>query len=157
MDYQIREIRKSEYPILSDFLYEAIFIPEGMNRPPKSIINQPELQVYTADFGKTDDYCLVAETKEKVVGAVWARNMDDYGHIDDATPSLSISIYKEYRHSGIGTALMEAMLRLLRENGYRQVSLSVQKENYAVGMYKKAGFQVVCENQDEYIMVCRLQ
>ncbi len=156
MDYQIREIRKSEYPILSDFLYEAIFIPEGMNRPPKSIINRPELQVYTADFGKPDDYCLVAETKEKVVGAVWARIMDDYGHIDDTTPSLSISIYKEYRHSGIGTALMEAMLRLLRENGYRQVSLSVQKENYAVSMYKKAGFQVVRENQDEYIMVCRL-
>ena len=70
MDYQIREIKKSEYPILSNFLYEAIFIPEGMNHPPKSIINQPELQVYTADFGKTDDYCLVAETKEKVVGAV---------------------------------------------------------------------------------------
>lgn len=157
MDYQIREIRKNEYPILSDFLYEAIFIPEGMNRPPKSIINRPELQVYTADFGKPDDYCLVAETKEKVVGAVWARIMDDYGHIDDTTPSLSISLYKEYRHSGIGTALMEAMLRLLRENGYRQVSLSVQKENYAVGMYKKAGFQIVRENQDEYIMVCRLQ
>lgn len=156
MDYQIREIRKSEYSILSNFLYEAIFIPEGMNRPPKSIINRPELQVYTADFGKPDDYCLVAETKEKVVGAVWARIMDDYGHIDDTTPSLSISIYKEYRHSGIGTALMEAMLRLLRENGYRQVSLSVQKENYAVSMYKKAGFQVVRENQDEYIMVCRL-
>lgn len=156
MDYQIREIRKSEYPILSNFLYEAIFIPEGMNRPPKSIINRPELKVYTADFGKPDDYCLVAETKEKVVGAVWARIMDDYGHIDDTTPSLSISLYKEYRHSGIGTALMEAMLRLLRENGYRQVSLSVQKENYAVGMYKKAGFQVVRENQDEYIMVCRL-
>ena len=156
MDYQIREIRKSEYPILSNFLYEAIFIPEGMNRPPKSIINRPELQVYTADFGKPDDYCLVAETKEKVVGAVWARIMDDYGHIDDTTPSLSISLYKEYRNSGIGTALMEAMLRLLRENGYRQVSLSVQKENYAVGMYKKAGFQVVRENQDEYIMVCRL-
>lgn len=26
MDYKIREIRKNEYPILSDFLYEAIFI-----------------------------------------------------------------------------------------------------------------------------------
>ena len=157
MDYQIREIKKSEYPILSDFLYEAIFIPEGMNRPPKSIINRPELQVYTADFGKADDYCLVAETKEKVVGAVWARIMDDYGHIDDVTPSLSISLYKEYRHSGIGTALMEAMLRLLRENGYRQVSLSVQKENYAVGMYKKAEYQVVREDQDEYIMVCQMK
>ncbi len=37
MDYQIREIRESEYPILSDFLYEAIFIPKGTEKPPKSI------------------------------------------------------------------------------------------------------------------------
>ena len=43
MDHQIREIRESEYSILSDFLYEAIFIPEGMKKLPKSIIEQPEL------------------------------------------------------------------------------------------------------------------
>lgn len=59
MDYQIREIRGSEYPLLSDFLYEAIFDPEGMEKPPKSIIRQPELQVYIADFGKADDWCFV--------------------------------------------------------------------------------------------------
>ena len=29
MDYIIREIKEEEYPILSDFLYEAIFIPDG--------------------------------------------------------------------------------------------------------------------------------
>ncbi len=34
---------------------------------------------------------------------------------------------------GIGTALMEAMLQLLKEKGYKQTSLSVQKANYAVG------------------------
>lgn len=55
MDYKIREIRKNEYPILSDFLYEAIFIPEGMDKPPKSFIEQPELQIYIEDFGKEDD------------------------------------------------------------------------------------------------------
>ena len=38
MYYQIRKIRENEYPILSDFLYEAIFIPEGMDKPAKSII-----------------------------------------------------------------------------------------------------------------------
>lgn len=58
MNYKIREIRESEYPILADFLYEAIFIPEGMEKPPKSIIEQPELQVYITDFGKADDWCL---------------------------------------------------------------------------------------------------
>lgn len=156
MDYRIREIKESEYSILPDFLYEAIFIPEGTETPPKSIIEQPELQVYIADFGKSDDWCLVAEIKEKIVGAVWVRIMNDYGHIDDETPSFAISLYEEYRHLGLGTALMEEMLQFLKDKGYKQTSLSVQKANYAVNMYRKVGFEVVKENEEEYIMVCQL-
>ena len=157
MDYKIREIKESEYPVLSDFLYEAIFIPEEMEKLPKSIVEQPELQVYIADFGKADDWCLVAEVKEKIVGAVWVRIMNDYGHIDDETPSLAISLYEEYRHFGLGTALMKEMLRFLKNKGYKQTSLSVQKANYAVNMYRKVGVQVIKENEEEYIMVCQLQ
>jgi ribosomal protein S18 acetylase RimI-like enzyme len=156
MDYKIREIRKNEYSILFDFLYEAIFITEGMDKPPKSIIEQPELQVYIKDFGKADDWCFVVEIKEKIVGAVWVRIMNDYGHIDDETPSFAMSLYEEYRNLGIGTALMGAMLQFLREKGYKQASLSVQKANYAVRMYQKVGFEVIDENEEEYIMVYRL-
>ena len=156
MDYKIREIRKNEYPILSDFLYEAIFIPEGMDKPPKSIIEQPELQVYIEDFGKEDDWCLVAEVKGKIVGAVWVRIMDDYGHIDDETPSFAISLHEEYRNLGIGTALMRDMLEFLKNKDYKRTSLSVQKANYAVRMYQKVGFEVIDENEEEYIMVCQL-
>ena len=156
MDYQIRKIRENEYSILSDFLYYAIYIPEEIEKPPKSIIEQPELQVYIADFGKADDWCLVAEVKEKIVGAVWVRIMNDYGHIDDKTPSLAISLYEEYRNLGLGTALMKTMLQVLKNKGYTQISLSVQKANYAVNMYRKLGFEAVKENEEEYIMVCRL-
>ena len=156
MDYRIREIRENEYYVLSEFLYEAIFIPVGMEKPPKAIIEQPELQVYIADFGKSDDWCLVAEVKEKIVGAVWVRVMDDYGHIDDETPSFAMSLYEEYRNMGIGTALMRDMLEFLKNKGYRRTSLSVQRVNYAVRMYQKVGFEVIDENEEEYIMVCRL-
>ena len=156
MDYRIREIRENEYYVLSEFLYEAIFISVGMEKPPKAIIEQPELQVYIADFGKSDDWCLVAEVKEKIVGAVWVRVMDDYGHIDDETPSFAMSLYEEYRNMGIGTALMRDMLEFLKNKGYKQTSLSVQKANYAARMYQKVGFEVIDENEEEYIMVCRL-
>ena len=132
MDYRIREIRENEYYVLSEFLYEAIFIPVGMEKPPKAIIEQPELQVYIADFGKSDDWCLVAEVKEKIVGAVWVRIMNDYGHIDDETPSFAISLYEEYRNMGIGTVLMRDMLEFLKNKGYKQTSLSVQKANEGV-------------------------
>ena len=156
MDYKIREIKENEYPVLPDFLYEAIVIPEGAEKPPKPIVEQPELQTSIADFGKADDWCFVAEVKERIVGAVWVRIMNDYGHIDDETPSLAISLHEEYRRLGLGTALMDAMLQFLRAKEYKQVSLSVQKANYAVHMYRKAGFAVVKENEGEYIMVCRL-
>lgn len=158
MNYTIREINAAEYPLLEDFLYEAIFIPQGVEPPPKSIINNDELQVYIRDFGKSlHDRCLAAEADGKVVGAVWVRIMEDYGHVDNETPSFAISLYKEYRGRGIGTALMVKMLELLRESGYKKASLAVQKENYAVKMYKKVGFEVVGENAEEYIMVCNLR
>lgn len=154
----IREIRPEEIPLLNDFLYEAIFIPEGVPAPPRSIIENENLQVYVRDFRtKADDRCLVAEVDGKVIGAIWTRVMNDYGHIADGIPSLAISLYKDYRHQGIGTELLREMLQLLRRVGYPQVSLSVQKANYAFRMYLKAGFKVLKETEEEYLMVCTIQ
>ena len=128
-----------------------------MDAPPKEIINIPELQVYVRDFGKREgDICFVVETEEKIVGAVWVRIMDDYGHVEDGVPSFAISLYKQYRGHGIGTAMMKRMLEELKARGYEKTSLAVQKANYAVKMYKNVGFEIVDENEEEYIMVCVL-
>jgi len=78
--------------------------------------------------------------------------MNDYGHIADDTPSFAISLYKAFRSLGIGTALMQRMLSELEIRGYKQASLSVQKINYAVNLYKKVGFEIIEENEEEYIM-----
>ena len=157
MNYQIRPIQPAEIPVLSDFLYEAIFIPEGVEAPPRSIIEDESLQIYIRDFGKfPDDRCLVAESDGRIVGAIWSRIVDDYGHIDDQTPSIAISLYKEYRNKGIGSQLLQQMLDLLRKDGYKSVSLSVQKANYALRMYQKAGFQILSQDAEEAIMLCPL-
>ena len=154
MDYRIREIKETEIPCLNDFLYEAIFVPEGVEAPPKSIVHAPELQVYVENFGEREhDRALVAEVYGKVVGAVWVRIMKDYGHVDDETPSFAISLYKEYRGFGIGTEMMRRMLAILKSSGYEKASLAVQKANYAVKMYRNVGFEIVDENEEEYIMV----
>ena len=153
----IREMLRTEYPLLECFLYEAIFIPNGVEPPSKSIIYRPELQVYISNFGASKhDIAFVADIDGKIVGAVWVRIMNDYGHIDDNTPSFAISLYKEYREKGIGTALMKEMLTTLKERGYKQASLSVQKENYAAKMYQKLGFQIIDENEEEYLMLRKL-
>ena len=90
------------------------------------------------------------------MGAVWVRIMDDYGHVDDETPSFAISLLKEYRNYGIGTELMKRMISELKKQGYKRASLSVQKINYAFRMYSKLGFVIIDENDEEYIMICKL-
>lgn len=154
MDYIIREMKKFEFPLLSDFLYEAVFVPKGRKPPSKTIIATPELQIYIDRFGELkDDNALVACIDGKIVGAVWVRIMNDYGHIDNETPSFAISLFKEYRNMGIGTELMKTMLALLKNKGYTQASLAVQKTNYATKMYQDVGFKIVHETDKEYIMI----
>ncbi len=152
---ELRELRENEYDLLKIFLYEAIFIPEGVEPPSRDIVEQPDLKLYYEGFGSCEaDYCIVADDDGKVVGAVWTRIMNDYGHVDDDTPSFAISLFKEYRGKGIGTELMKKMLGLLKQKGYKRASLAVQKANYAVKMYEKVGFRTIDENSEEYIMVC---
>ena len=153
-----RELKPSEYDLLKEFLYEAIYIPEGVDPPDRDIVKQPELALYYEDFGADmTDHCIVAEDSDKVIGAVWTRIMNDYGHVDDETPSFAISIIQDYHGKGIGTQLMKLMLLHLKDYGFERASLSVQKANYAVRMYENVGFKVIDENMEEYIMICDLQ
>ena len=144
-DCVIRKIKMHEIPILSDFLYEAIFQRDENNLCPREIICRPELKIFIDDFGKPDDFCFVAEIDGKIIGAVWTRilcgNIKGFGNIDEYTPEFAISLYKEYRNKGIGTELMRNMLQLLKNKGYRRTSLAVQKDNYAIKMYEKVGFK----------------
>ncbi len=157
MSAVIRRLRSGETDLLKSFLYEAIFVPPGMEPPDMSIVELPELRVYYEDFGSgRADHCLIAEEDGEPVGAVWSRVMDDYGHVDDDTPSLAIAVREGHRGKGIGTRLMRELLALLKEEGFRQVSLSVQKANPAKRLYERLGFTTVSENDEEAIMVRKL-
>lgn len=67
-----------------------------------------------------------------------------------------LCLFSKYRGQGIGTLLLQQLLLVEKSFGYSKISLSVQKNNYAVKMYKKAGFLVVDENSEEYIMTINL-
>lgn len=154
----IRKLLPAEYSVLRTFLYHAIFLPDGVTPPPFEIVEQPELQVYTRDFGAgVWDTAFCAETNGRIVGAAWARIMDDYGHLDDETPSIAISLLPDYRGMGLGTKLLDALLTDLRLRGCKAVSLSVQQENPAVRLYRRTGFQTVAERGEEYLMRCQLR
>ena len=56
----------------------------------------------------------------------------------------------------VGTALLKKLISTLKSKGYARISLSVQKDNYAVKMYQKVGFTILKEVDEEYIMVIAL-
>lgn len=158
---RIRKIRKNEIGVLEDMLYEAIYQPDENNPIPRSVLQVPEVNAYIKDFGsRKDDYCFVADANGKIVGAVWVRiisgEIKGYGNVDDNTPEFSISLFKEYRNRGIGTRLMYEMIEHLKENGYKQASLSVQNANYAVKLYQKVGFKIINDENEDYLMVLKL-
>ncbi len=151
--YLIRNLQPAEYPLLADFLYMAIVVPPGQPPPPRDILTLPEMRVYIQGFGEGGaDRAMTAEVEGRLVGAAWARIVEDYGHVDDDTPSLAVAVEAPYRGQGIGGALLRALLDQLAQAGYRRASLSVQKENPAVALYRRLGFQTLRETESEYTM-----
>lgn len=159
-DIRIRPLSQNEYPLLGGFLYDAIFVPEGSGPLPEDVILRPELAVYIQDFGNADDICLAAESEGKVLGAVWTRIMagerKGYGTVDESIPELTISVKREFRNQGIGKKLMMEITGVLKERGYKGVSLSVDKANYALRMYEALGFRVIEEGKDDCLMILEL-
>ena len=152
-------MQTSDYSCLPEFLYQAIFIPKGVEPLPRSIINDPQIFAYIKDFNtQIGDLGVVAEHNGQIVGAAWTRIIPAYGHINAETPELAISILPEFRGYGIGSKLMKKLFEVLRANGYAQTSLSVQKDNPAVRLYKRLGYRIMEEKLDhmgneDYIMI----
>jgi ribosomal protein S18 acetylase RimI-like enzyme len=161
-DLIIREIQKEDYPILEEFLYNAVFVPPGAEPFPRKIIFEPEIFVYIKDFGEKNDCGIVAEQNGQIIGAAWTRIIPAYGHIDDETPELAISVLPTFRGRGIGSKIMQSLFDLLRELGYRRTSLSVQKENPAVRFYERLGYEITGErldraNHEDFLMIKYLE
>jgi len=158
MPVAIREITPADYPLLEDFLYNAIYIPPGEEWPPPEIIFEPEIYIYIKDFGGKDDCGVVAAHDGNVVGMAWTRVIPAYGHIDDDTPELAISVLAEHRGQGVGAKMMVRLFELLIKRGYQRTSLSVQKDNPAVRFYQRLGYEITGEKPDhagheDYIMI----
>ena len=140
----IREIKERELIPLESFMYDAIFIPEGEERPSRDVLKFPEISRYFENFGRQGDYCLIAESDNKIIGTVWTRLFSEenrsYGFIDTSTPELAMSVTYQYRNKGIGKYLLSEMLKLIESKGYKQISLSVDTDNFAYEIYKKFGF-----------------
>lgn len=160
MPQEFREITSNDYSFLKEMLYEAIFIPEGIEACDRSIVDLPEISKYISNWGRQGDFGLILSFDDSMAGAIWGRlfpvNDRGYGFIDSYSPELSMAIKNEYRNKGLGTKLLTEFLRIACEKGYCSISLSVDKRNQAFRFYKKNGFRVVSESGNSSTMMIRL-
>ncbi|MBN2272948.1 MAG: GNAT family N-acetyltransferase [Bacteroidales bacterium] len=154
-----RLLHSNETWFLKEMLWEAIFIPEETKQKlTKSILDQPDLRKYYAGWGRTGDVAIVAVQPEtgKPAGCAWGRLFpaDDkgYGFIDEITPELSIAVDPVFRGQGIGTKLLQKLIKEYGKKGYLRLSLSVNKENPSLSLYYRSGFKIYAEKEDSIVM-----
>ena len=149
MPMEIREIEPGERDFLFNVLYEASYIPEGMEPPPKSFFHEPAISRYVENFGRQGDVAFVLVDRGKLVGGIWSRlfskDSPGYGFVDESTPEIGMAVFDGYRGRGFGTQLMHRMIESLTEDGVRAVSLSVDRRNPAMRLYERFGFEVLSE------------
>ncbi len=157
-DYIIRKAEKHDIPAV--IRINRLTLPE----------NYPEWFFYE-HLEKWGEAFYVAVVGSEVVGYVMSRvehgisvfnsfKLVRKGHI------VSIAVLPEHRRKGIGTALMKAALKSLRETyGCDEVYLEVRVSNIpAIRMYERLGFKKVkivpmyyLDGEDAYIMAVNLR
>jgi ribosomal protein S18 acetylase RimI-like enzyme len=156
MAVRYKKIESVDYPFLREMLYEAIFVPEGEEPFPTSIVDLPEISKYIDNWDENLDFGFIVLHHDKPVGAIWCRLFSEehkgYGFVDKDIPEVSMALKKEYQNRGLGSELMVQTFTLAKEKDYKYLSLSVDKRNRAFEFYKRMGFKIVDEVGTAYTM-----
>ena len=106
----------------------------------------PQLRRYFVGMGRPGDAGVVAvNAGGDRLGVAWYRLFSaeepGLGFIAVDVPELAIGVVAEERGKGIGGALLDALLALAREQGFRALSLAVDRQNPARRLYERKGFR----------------
>ena len=153
----IRPGGPQDVPFMRDMLRHAYYW--RVDRVSES--GEPPVQRYVERWGRPGDTALIAIQDFQPVGAAWYRLFKSenagYGFVDEETPELSIAIVPSKRGSGLGSELLDALLDRARADGYESISLSVEKESPAVGLYERYGFERLGEDDGGVTMRAGLE
>ena len=122
-------------------------------------MSRPELAHYVTGWPRPGDLGIVAE-EEHPVGAAWVRSFPaadpGYGFVDAATPELAMAVAPAWRRRGVGAAPLPALLAAARDGGLAALSLSVEPDNPARGLYERFGFSPVDRTNGSLTLLLRL-
>ena len=141
-------------------LYLSLYVPEGGCRFDRDILNDPNIARYAVDWGRDGDTGLVADAMDgQALGAVWLRLFSEeekgFGYVDRSTPELGIAVLPDHRGKGIGMHLLTQLIENIIDD-YPRISLSVSRDNPAVRLYRRLGFEIVDQTETAVTMVKRI-
>jgi ribosomal protein S18 acetylase RimI-like enzyme len=120
--------------------------PGTPRRTVAEVMAVPDLAHYVSGWLRPGDAGFVAEDGGPV-GAAWWRFLPaedpGFGFVDATIPEVAIGVAAGHRGRGTGALLLGALVRQAGREGLPGLSLSVETDNPAVGLYRRFGFQVV--------------
>ena len=141
-------------PFLRDMLHHAYYWREADPQAAEPVSR------YVANWGRRGDTAMIAIENYLRAGAAWyrlfTREEPGFAFLDESTPEVSIAVVPSKRGKGIGSALLDALLDRARRDGFRALSLSVERDNPSVALYERHGFERVREDGNTVVMRAEL-
>lgn len=156
---EFRPLVPADQPRIWHWLHVALWDPPPAGLRPPEILQHPHVRIYAEDWGRPGDVGVVAQVDGVDAGACWSRLLPkDVGlaYVDEHTPQLGIALDAPFQHRGFGAPLMRAALAAAREQGYKQVALTVHPENPAIRVYERCGFRTIGQRNTYHHMLAVL-
>jgi len=149
----------NDLSFLKKMLFEASYWRQNISKPDfEQDLQRADLKYLLEDWGRKGDTGIIAEDNHNnPIGAAWYRfwteEKHSYGYINESIPELTLAVSEEWRGKGVGRELIKRLITEAKNQNLTKVSLSVEKENFAVNLYQKVGFKVYIDNPGDYTML----
>lgn len=149
MRWATRPAEAADAPFLVSMLVEAAnWSPDRPRRSAEETLADRQVTHYLDGWPRADDFGVIAiDEFAAAIGACWARCLpsDDpgYGYVASDVPEIGVAVAAQSRRLGVGRVLLRAVAEEGRRTGVRRLSLSVERTNPAIHLYRSEGWRMV--------------
>lgn len=151
----VRVINSTDQQFLREMLYLALWNPPEEGPRPRSVLDDPRIARLVEEWGRSEDFGLIAMESGEAVGAIWAR-LDGYDGIEGYGcdyPMIGIAVLESHQGKGVGSFLMKEFIESVKER-VAGLRLGVHPKNEAaIALYEKMGFERYAVGKGDYLQM----